>query len=119
MESGDQEPVAFIFQVLEERTSILPHQNGVGRVVMDAELVADAMLLADAVERDPCPGCVANVVVEVVTGRPSGHGTLLDAESQTALFRLLQQWNEVFFEVTQVLIHAVFLITSHKPAYSV
>ena len=81
---------------------------------MNAELVADSVLLADPVQGDPGAGRVADVVVEVVAGRPSGHRALLDAEGQPALFCLLQEWNEMLFEVAEVLVHAVLLIASDK-----
>ena len=51
---------------------------------MDAELVADAVLLADPVQRDPGPRRVGDVVVEVVTRCPSGHRALLHPERQPA-----------------------------------
>src|SRR5262245_22220201 len=83
---------------------------------MNAELVSDTMLFADAVQRYPRAGGVADVVMEVVAGRPSGHGTLFDAECEPTVFRFLQQRNEVSLEIVQVLVHAVLLVAADKAA---
>ncbi len=56
MESRNQERVALIFQVLKERPRVLAHQDGVRRVVMDAELLTHTVAFADPVQRDPGPG---------------------------------------------------------------
>src|SRR6185503_20412584 len=53
VEAADQERVAFILEVLEHRARVLPHENGVRRIVVDAELIADSMLLAEAMQRNP------------------------------------------------------------------
>src|SRR5262245_64065239 len=79
VEAADQEVVAFVFQILEERPRVLSHQNRVRRVVMNPELITDAVLLADAMDRNPRPRGVGDVVVPIVTGDPSRHRALLDA----------------------------------------
>ena len=99
MKARDQEWVAFIAQHLKDRTCVLSHQNGMGRVVVDAELIADAVPLADAVERNPGSRRVGDVVEEAVRGGPARHRTLLDAILESARLRLLQQWNEGRLEV--------------------
>src|SRR5262245_47236682 len=86
------------------------------RIVVNTKLIADAMLFTDAVQCDPGTGCIADVVMEIVARRPSGHGALFYAESEAAFFGLLQQGNELFLEVSEVLIHAVLLIATHKSA---
>src|SRR5262249_60212296 len=55
VEAADQEVVAFVSQILEERPRVLSHQDRVRGVVMNPELIADAVFFADAVERDPRP----------------------------------------------------------------
>src|SRR5690348_15650325 len=56
VEAADQEVVAGVLQVLEDRSSVLSHEDGVGRIVVDAEVVPEAVLLADAMQRDPRAG---------------------------------------------------------------
>ena len=73
------------------------------------------MLLANAMQRDPCAGRIADVVVKIVTGGPAGHRALLDAECEAAFLCGLQR-NEMLVEVDQVLIHAVLLIPAYKSA---
>ncbi len=82
VEAADQEVVALVLEVLEHRARVLVHQDGVRRIVVDAELVADAVLLGDAVQRDPGARRVGDVVVPVVAGGPAGHRALLDAIGQ-------------------------------------
>src|SRR5262249_24911846 len=110
VEAADQEPITGILQVLEYRPRVLAHEDRVRRIVVDAELVTDAMLLADPVEDNPGSRRVGDVVVPVVADGPSGHRTLLDAVNQAALLRTGKQRNEVFLEVTEVLIHVVLLV---------
>ena len=83
---------------------------------MDAELIADAVLLADAVQRDPGAGRVGDVVVPVVAGRPARHRALLDAVGQPALLRRLQQRDELLLEVDEVLVHAALLVAADEAA---
>src|ERR1700761_8305946 len=45
---ADQKGVALVLQILKDGSSVLPHENRVRGVVVDSELVADAMALADA-----------------------------------------------------------------------
>ena len=40
-ESGDEERVPLVLEVLEDRARVLPHQDGVGGIVVDPELVAE------------------------------------------------------------------------------
>ena len=112
--AGDEEAVAGVLEVLEDRARVLTHEDRVRRVVVDAELVADAVALADLVERDPHPGRVADVVVEVVARRPAGHRALLDPILQTAGLGLLEQRHEALLEVDQVLIHRLGLVAADE-----
>src|SRR5439155_6590428 len=91
VEASDQERVARVLQVLEDRARVLPHQDRVRRVIVDPEVVSDTGLLGDPVERDPGPRSVADVVVKVVAGGPARHRTLLDAIDQSAVARRPQQ----------------------------
>ena len=116
VEAADEEVVALVLQELEDRARVLPHQDGVRRVVVDPELIADAVLLGDAVQRDPRPRRVGDVVVPVVAGGPAGHRALLDAIGQPARLRLLQQRHEVLLEVLEVLVHAAFLVAADEAA---
>src|SRR5207247_11203994 len=59
-----------------------------------AELIADAVTLTDAMQRDPGARGVADVVVEIVTRGPTGHRALLDAIADAARLGLLQQRDE-------------------------
>ena len=56
VKAADEEAVAFVLQVLKDRARVLPHQDGVRRVVVNAELVADAVLLADRCSAIHAPG---------------------------------------------------------------
>src|SRR5262245_19362161 len=53
VETVDQETVALIFQVLKQRAGVLPHQYRVRGIIMNSQLIADAVSLADSMERDP------------------------------------------------------------------
>ena len=108
--------VAAVLQELEDRARVLSHQDRVRRVVVDAELVADTVLLADAMQRDPRARRVGDVVVPVVAGRPSRHRALLDAIGESALLDRFQDRNEVILEVHEVLVHAVLLIAADEAA---
>src|SRR5213593_3455598 len=79
VEAADQEVVPGVFQVLKDRSRVLSEQDRMRRIVVDAELIADAMLLTDPVQRDPGARSVGDVVVPVVARGPAGHRTLLDA----------------------------------------
>ena len=116
MKPGDQERVAGIFQVLKDGACVLAHQDRVRWVVVNPELVADAVPLADAVQRDPCAGRVGDVVVKVVGRRPAWHRALLDTVGQPPRFCLFQQRHELILEVGKVLIHAVALVAADKAA---
>ena len=83
---------------------------------MDAELIADAVLLADPVQRDPRAGRVRDVVVPVVARRPARHRALLDPVGQPARFGRLQQRHELRFEIEEVLVHAVLLVAPDEAA---
>jgi hypothetical protein len=72
--AGDEEGVPLVLEVLEHRAGVLAHQDRVRRVVVDAELVADAVALGDLVQRDPRRRGVRDVVVEVVAGVQPGIG---------------------------------------------
>src|SRR2546425_3716308 len=56
MESPDEESISLVFQVLEDRPRVLSHENRMRRIVMNTELIAHTMLLANAVQRDPGAG---------------------------------------------------------------
>ena len=112
--AGDEEAVAGVLEVLEDRAGVLTHEDRVRRVVVDAELIADAVALADLVERDPHPGRVADVVVEVVARRPAGHRALLHPVLQAAGLGLLEQRHEALLEVDQVLIHRLGLVAADE-----
>ncbi len=88
-----------------------------GRVIVDSELVTDAVLLGDLIERDPERRGVANVVVEVVTRCPPGHRALFDPVLETSCLRLFQQRDEALFEVDKVLIHRQALIAADEAAH--
>ena len=83
---------------------------------MDAELIADAVLLANPVQGDPAAGGVGDVVVKVVADRPAGHRALLDAIRQATRLGFYEQRHEPFLEVGEVLIHAVPLVAPDKAA---
>src|SRR5579859_1056939 len=53
MKAADQKMVAGVLQVLKYRARVLAHQDGMRGIVVDAELIADAMPLADAMQGDP------------------------------------------------------------------
>ena len=89
------------------------------RIVVDAELIADAVLLADPVQRDPRAGRVGDVVVPVVARGPAGHRALLDAIRQPACLGLLEQRDELLLEIEEVLVHAVLLVAADEPAHGV
>src|SRR5438046_1564484 len=56
VEAADEEVVALVLQILKDRPRVLAHQDRVRWIVVDAELVADAVLLADPVQGDPRAG---------------------------------------------------------------
>src|SRR4029077_7974208 len=62
---------------------------------------------------------IADVVVPVVTGRPTGHRTLFQSVGESAVLCGLQQRNELFLEVTEILIHAVLLVAADESTYRV
>ena len=53
VEPADQEVVAGVLEVLKYRARVLPHQDRVRRVVVDAEVITEPVLVADPVQRDP------------------------------------------------------------------
>ena len=116
VEAADDEVVAGVLQVLEDRARVLPHQDRVRGVVVDAELIADAVPLADPVERDPHPRRVGDVVVEVVADGPARHRALLDAVLEPARLRLLEQRDEDLLEEEEVLIHRQLLVAADEAA---
>jgi hypothetical protein len=119
VEAADQEAVALVLEVLKDRARVLAHQDGVRRVVVNAELVAHAVPLADAVERNPRSRRVGDVVVPVVAGGPARHRTLLDAIGEPAILGGFQQRNEVLLEVDEVLVHAALLVAADESAHRV
>src|ERR1700730_9522683 len=116
VKAADEEGVAGILQVREDRPAVLSHQNGMGRIVVDTELVADAMLFTDSVQRNPCGRRVSDVVVPIVSDCPAGHRALFESVREIALFSSLQERNEVRLEVEKILVHAVLLITTNESA---
>src|SRR5262249_12226722 len=99
----------------KDRTGVLAHENGVRGIVVNSKLLADSVLLADAMKRDPCARSVSDVVVVIVRRRPARHRALLHAKREATLLGSLEHGNEVFFEVDEILIHAVLLIPADKP----
>ena len=83
---------------------------------MDAEVVADAVSLADAVQGDPGPRGVGDVVVPVVLRGPARHGALLDPVGEPTLLRVLQERDEGPLEVEEVLVHRVVLVAADEAA---
>ena len=102
VKAGDQKVVAGVLQILEYRARILSHEDGVRGVVVDAELVPDAVPLTDAVERDPGTRGIGDVVVPRVADGPSRHRTLLDAVGESPCLRFLEQRHEHFLEHHEV-----------------
>src|SRR5687768_4861735 len=86
---------------------------------MDAELVTDTVLLADAMQRDPGTRCVGDVVVPAVQRIPTRHRTLLDAVGEAASLGFLEQRNELLLEHDQVLIHFEPDVAADESAYRV
>src|SRR5882757_11077881 len=86
----DEKGVALVLEILEDGSSVLSHENRVGGVVVDPELVCDAMALANAMERDPRSGGVSKVVMPGIGRRPPRHRTLLDPVNQATRFRFAQ-----------------------------
>ena len=80
------------------------------------KLIADAVLLADPVQRDPRAGRIGDVVVPDVAGRPAWHRALLDPVGQPALLGRLQQRDEPLLEVDQVLVHGVLRVAADEAA---
>ena len=115
--SSDEEPVALVLQELEHRSRVLTHQDRVRRVVVDAEHLADAVALADPVQRDPGPRRVREVVVEVVRRGPPRHRALLDPVLQPAVLGSLEQRDEALLELDQVLVHRLRLVTPDEAAH--
>ena len=68
------------------------------------------------VKHDPWPRGVGDVVVEGISGRPTGHGALFHAIAQATIFRRLQQWNEMLLEVFEVLLHGSLGVPTDEPA---
>src|SRR5882724_6447560 len=116
VKSTDEEGIAFVLEVLKDRASVLPHEDCVGRVVVDSELVCDAVSLADAVQSYPRSGGVSQVVVPGIARRPPRHGALLDAINQPARFRLAQQRHKFTLEHREIGVHSQIRIASHKAA---
>ena len=114
VEAANQEGIALILEVLENRARVLPHQNRMGGVVVDTKLIADAMTLADAMKGDPSAGCVADVVVEGVVERPPRHGALLDSELEISCLRLLEQRDEGLLKVDEVGVDAALLVLADE-----
>src|SRR5437764_2608295 len=102
VKAGDQKVVAGVLQILEYRARVLSHEDGVRGVIVDAELVPDAVPLTDAVERDPGAGGIGDVVVPRVADGPSRHRTLLDAVGESPCLRFLEQRHEHFLEHHEV-----------------
>src|SRR5215204_5039780 len=116
MKAADEERVAAVLEELEDRARILAHEDRVRGVVVDAELIGDAVLLADTVQRDPRAWRVGDVVVPVVADGPARHRTLLNAIGESALLHRLENRDEMLLEVDQVLVHAALLIAPDEPA---
>ena len=83
---------------------------------MDAEVVAHAVLLRDAVQADPQARRVADLVVPEVGRVPARHRALLDAVLEPPLPGRLQQGHEAPLVVREVLVHVEGHVASHEPA---
>src|SRR5215831_11305335 len=114
VESANEKTIALVFQVLKDGASVLAHENRVRGIVVNSKLIADPVLLANAMQRDPSARRVGDVVMKIVIRGPTWHRALLYAERETAFLGGFQQRNEMLFEVDQVLIHAVVLIPPHE-----
>ena len=119
VEAADQEAVALVLQVLEQRARVLAHEDGVRRIVVDAELVADAVLLADAMQRDPRARRVRDVVVPAIEHVPARHRALLDAVGEAARLRFLEQRNEHLLEHHEVLVHLELDVAADEAAHRI
>jgi hypothetical protein len=117
VEPADEEVVALVLQELEDVARVLAHQDRVGRVVVDAELVADLVLLRDAMEADPHARRVADLVVPQVGRVPARHRALLDAVLEAAVLGRLQEGHEAPLEVLEVLVHVERDVPAHEPAH--
>src|SRR6266404_5839119 len=116
VKTTDEEAIAFVLEVLKDRAGVLPHEDRVGRVVVDSELVCDTVSLADAVQSYPRSGGVSQIVVPGIARRPPRHGALLDAINQATRFRLAQQRHELTLEQREIGVHSEIRIASHKAA---
>src|SRR5882757_7113083 len=90
VEPTDEKGVALVLEILEDGSGVLSHENRVGGIVVDPELVCDTITLADTMERDPRSRGISNVVVPGIGRRPPRHGTLLDSVNQATRFRFAQ-----------------------------
>jgi hypothetical protein len=86
---------------------------------MDAELITDAMFLADAVQGDPWTGRVCDVVVPAVEYVPARHRALLDAVGEAAGLGLFEQGNENLLEHDEVLVHLEPDVAADEPAHCI
>ncbi len=86
---------------------------------MNAELIADAVPLADPMQRDPGTGRIRDVVVPAVEHVPARHRALLDAVRQAARLRFLEQRDEHLLEHDEVLIHFQLRIAADEAAHRV
>src|SRR5690606_36691367 len=95
------------------------HQDRMRSIVVDAKLIPNAMLLTDAMHRDPRSGGIRDVVVPTIEHVPTGHRALLDAVREPASFRLLEERNEDGLEHLEVLVHLQLRVTPHEPTYGI
>ena len=75
------------------------------------------VLLGDAVEADPHPRRVADLVVPQVGGVPARHRALLDAILEAAVLGRLQERARSSLEVLEVLVHVERRVAAHEPAH--
>src|ERR1700723_3848000 len=116
VKSGDQKVVAGVLEILKYRTRILSDQDGMRRVVVDAELIPHLVAFADFMQGDPRTRCVGNVVVPAVGDLPARHRALLDTIGQPPGLGLLEQGDELGLEHLQVGIHFQLRIAPDESA---
>src|SRR5579862_9548571 len=88
-----------------------------GWIIVNSELISDAVALANTMQRDPWARSVSQVIVPCIARRPSGHRALFDSVNQVARFHLAQQRYELTLEHREVGVHSNIGISAYKAAY--
>src|SRR5262249_56796134 len=91
VESANEKTVALVLKVLKDGASVLAHENRMRGIVVNSKLIADPVLLANTMQRDPSARRVADVVMKIVVRGPTRHRALLYAEREPALLGGFQQ----------------------------